>query len=81
MTNTRPCVSRVAAAVLLACDLLASPAWAYTDWRTYRDDDGTLDSPWGLCGTYAQVLRKTFVVEQLAGATDAMIQYEMAEQP
>ena len=53
----------------------------YYNWQIYKNDDGTLDSYWGGCGGTGHVLCKTFVLESVEGAKDAMIRYEIGTDP
>lgn len=60
---------------------LASGAYPYSNWQIYKDDDGSLDSYWGFCGASGCLMRKTFVLESVEGAKDAMVRYEMGSDP
>ena len=69
------------ASLVLSLGAMAWPAWGYAEWQTLRDDDGTADSHWGFCGGPGQLLRKTFVLDNVQGVQDAILQYQMANNP
>ncbi len=73
------CFWRKVCAVLylgLSCIL----AWADGEWKTYQDDDETMDSNWGVF-FQGVVVRKILILDKVEGAKDAVIQYQVGSNP
>ena len=82
MTGKGSCVAGwTVTALMLGAGLLIPSAHGFAEWETYKDDDGSMDSRWGMCGAPNEILRKTVVLEKAAGAQDAIVQYQMAGNP